>query len=360
MPHVRLVQPYQPGKPVSELRRELGLEGEILKLASNENALGPSPKALAAMERSIRDVHRYPDGGAFDLRSALSGRLGVSPSRVLLGSGSNELIDLIVRVFVGPDDHAVIGALGFAVYRIILQQCGREFTSVPFVDCAYDLDAMAEAVTDATTVVFLDSPNNPTGSYIGQAALDRFVGRIPDDVLLVMDEAYAELVTAPDYPDSLALQRERPRTVTLRTVSKIYGLAGVRLGWGVASEEVAALLERARQPFNCNSVAQAAATAALEDHDHVEATRRLVEDGKVQLAAGFEALGLRYEPTQANFFLVHLGRPSQDVFDAMQRRGVIVRPLGAALPESVRITISTEPENARCLEVLGQAIREVG
>ena len=357
-PHLKLVSPYQPGKPISELRRELGLEGEIVKLASNENALGPSPKALAAVERALREMHRYPDGGSWHLRAALAARTGVPPSRIVLGCGSNELIDLIVRVFVGPDDHAVIGSLGFAIYRIVLQQCGRRFSQVPFVDCAYDLDAMADAVEDDTTVVFIDSPNNPTGSYVGEAALRRFLGRIPDDVLVVMDEAYAELVSADDFPDSIALQAERPRTVTLRTFAKVQGLAGLRLGWGVAPEEVADLLQRARQPFNCSALAQVAGLAALDDDEHVEATRRLVSEGKAQLEAGFSALGLRWEPTQANFLLVHVGREAQAVYQAMLRRAVIVRPLGAALPESLRITIGTARENARCLDALGEALEE--
>ncbi len=360
LPHVNAVQPYQPGKPVSELRRELGLEGEIIKLASNENALGPSPKALAALRSAAEEVHRYPDGGAFYLKHALAERHDVPPSRILLGAGSNEHIDLVVRAFVGPEDHVVVASHGFLIYRLVCLQNDRRFTALPPLDYRYDLDGMADAVTDETRVVFIDSPNNPTGHYVGEAELRRFLGRLPDDVLLVLDEAYYEYVTAGDYPDSIALQEERPRTVTLRTFSKIYGLAGLRVGYSVASEEVTDFLDRARQPFNCNAMAQAAALAALDDQEHVGRTRRNNAAGIEQLTAGYEALGLSFEPTQTNFFLVHLGRPALPVFEAMLRQGVIVRPMGQLFPESLRITIGTPADNERCLSALAVALEEVG
>jgi len=360
LPHVKEVQPYQPGKPVSELRRELGLEGEIVKLASNENAMGTSPRASEAMRAAADDMFRYPDGGAFYLKQALSDQLGVSPERILLGAGSNEHIDLVVRAFVGPDDHVVLASHGFLIYRLICLQCDRRFTAVPPVDCRYDLDGLADAVEARTKVVFIDSPNNPTGHYIGEAELRAFLGRIPDDVLLVMDEAYYEYVTAADYPDTIGLQAERPRTVTLRTFSKIYGLAGLRVGYSVASEEVTDLLNRARQPFNCNAMAQVAARAALGDREHVARTLESNAAGIERLAAGYGALGLAFEPTQTNFFLVHLGRPAQPVFEALLRRGVIVRPVGQLFPESLRITIGTPVENERCLAALAEALEELG
>ena len=357
--HVRDLVPYPPGKPIEEVRRELGIEGEVIKLASNENALGPSPRAVEAAREAVAGVHRYPDGGGFYLKRRLSEHVGVSASRIALGNGSNDLIDLILRAFVGPDEAGVISATTFVIYRMVLQGLGRQLREVPLSGLAYDLDAMAAAVDARTKVVFLATPNNPTGLHLGAAALDRFLGRIPDGVVVVVDEAYAEYVTADDYPDSVALQARRPRTITLRTFSKAYGLAGLRCGYGVASEEVVGLLDRVRQPFNCSAVAQAAALAALDDTAHIERSRRFNAEGIAQLSAGFEALGLSPVPTQANFVLVRLPRPGRPVYDALLRRGVIVRPMdGYGLPDCLRITVGTPAENVRCLDALGAVLRE--
>jgi len=361
-PHLDRIRPYDPGKPIDEVRRELNLEGEIVKLASNENPLGPSPKGLEAARRALEEIHRYPDGGAFHLRHALAERFDVDPMRVVLGNGSNELLEIIIRAFVGSDETAVISATSFLVYKLVLMGTGRTFEEIPLrPDHAFDLEGMAAAVQADPRVkmVFITSPNNPTGRYVGQAELDRFLQAIPDHVVVVMDEAYAEYVTAEDYPDSLALQVHRPRTITLRTFSKAYGLAGLRVGYGIVAKEVADVIHRLRQPFNCNSVAQAAALAALEDHEHIERSRRLNRVGLDRLTAGFEALGLDPVPSQGNFLLVGLGRPGRPVFDALLRRGVIVRVMdGYGLPEHLRVTVGTGPENERCLWAFGNVLEQ--
>ncbi len=361
-PHLARLNPYDPGKPIDEVRRELNLEGEIIKLASNENPLGPSPKGVEAARRALEEVHRYPDGGGFYLRRALAERFDVDPRRVVLGNGSNELLEIMIRAFVGPEETAVISATSFVVYKLVLMGAGRAFAEIPLrSDLAFDLEAMAAAVNADPRVkmVFITSPNNPTGRYVGGPDLDRFLGAIPDHVVVVMDEAYAEYVTAEDYPDSLAVQVTRPRTVTLRTFSKAYGLAGLRVGYGIVSEEAADVVHRLRQPFNCNAIAQAAALAALDDHAHIERSRRLNRVGVDRLTAGFEALGLTPIPSQANFVLVGLGRPGRPVFDALLRRGVIVRVMdGYGLPEHLRVTVGTGPENERCLWAFGTVLGE--
>ncbi len=359
--HLTRLTPYDPGKPIAEVRRELGLQGEIIKLASNENAYGPSPKGVAAAQAALAEAHRYPDGGGFYLRQALGERLDLDPRRIVLGNGSNELLEILIRAFVGPDETAVLSATSFIVYKLVLLGLGREFHEVPLDESlSFDLDAMADAVLadNRTKIVFLATPNNPTGRHIGSAALDRFLGRIPEDVVVIMDEAYAEYVTADDYPDSLALQAARKRTVTLRTFSKAYGLAGLRIGYGIVSEQMADLVHRLRQPFNCNAIAQAAALAALGDVDHLERTHRLNIEGVAQLASGLEALGLSPVPTQANFVLVGLGgRKGKPLFDAMLRQGVIIRVMdGYGLPGHLRVTVGTPQENDRCLEAFATVL----
>lgn len=367
--HLRRLKPYDPGKPIAEVRRELGIpaELEIIKLASNENAHGPSPKAVQAAARELAEAHRYPDGGGFYLRRALGERLGVDPRRVVLGNGSNELLELLIRAFVGPGETAVVSASSFVVYKLVLMGLGRELHEVPLRgDLAFDLRAMAAAVNGDPRVkmVFLASPNNPTGSYIGAEALAQFLGSIPEDVVVIMDEAYREYVTAADYPDSLAIQADRPRTLTLRTFSKAYGLAGMRIGYGIVSEEVADVVHRLRQPFNCNAIAQAAALAALDDDEHLQTTRRLNGLGIRQLEEGLRALGLQPQPTQANFILVGMGvdaagqpRTGKPIFDAMLREGVILRVMdGYGLPGHLRITVGAEAENDRCLQALADVL----
>ena len=360
--HLTRLTPYDPGKPIAEVRRELGIpdDVEIIKLASNENAFGPSPAGVEAARRALEEAHRYPDGGGFYLRQAIGERLGLDPRRVVLGNGSNELLELLIRAFVQAGETAVVSASSFVVYKLVLMGMGREFHEVPLApDLGFDLDAMAAQVEADPRVkmVFLSSPNNPTGSYIGAAALTAFLARIPDDVVVIMDEAYREYVTADDYPDSLAIQADRPRTLTLRTFSKAYGLAGLRIGYGLVSEEVADVVHRLRQPFNCNAIAQAAALAALDDADHIERSRRLNIEGIGQLNAGFEALGLTPAPTQANFILVGMGRPGRPVFDALLKLGVIVRVMdGYGLPGHLRVTVGTPAENQRCLEAFAAVL----
>jgi histidinol-phosphate aminotransferase len=355
------IAPYEPGKPIDELHRELGAswpkEGAI-KLASNENPLGPSPRAIEAARAALAQAHLYPDGGAFYLRQALAKHLGVDARQIVTGAGSNELIDLIVQTYCEPDEEVLAPAVSFACYRLSAEAHRRPFREVPNgPGFAYDLDALAAAVGPKTKVVFLSNPNNPTGVYAGQAAFERFLERLPDDVLLAVDEAYFEYARARDYPDALKLLDRRERLVTLRTFSKIHGLAGLRVGYLVGAAHVVEYLHRTRLAFNVNAIGQAAAQAALEDRAHVERSRALNAAELERLEAALAGLGLGVTPSQANFVLVDLKRPARVVYEGLLGRGVIVRPMGAyGLPGHLRITIGTESENTRLLAALREVL----
>jgi histidinol-phosphate aminotransferase len=348
--HVAELEPYKPGKPIEALERELGIRDSI-KLASNENPLGPSPKAVAALQRAAAGVHRYPDGASFRLRQALSGRLRVAPEQLVFGCGCDELLELVAKAFLGPGDEAVFAWPSFAMYPVVAQGMGADARRVPLDrDLVHDLPAMAAAVGPRTRVVIVCNPNNPTGTSVGAAAFDAFAAALPPDVVLVVDEAYREFAVRPDFPDSIAWLARRPGTVVLRTFSKLYGLAGVRVGYGVADPELAGYLERARHPFNVNLLAEEAALAALDDTEHVERTLAVTREGAATLARELGALGFEVTPTDANFVLVHAGAGAYDV---LLRQGVIVRPMGGfGLPEHVRITIGTPAENERAVRAL--------
>lgn len=349
---------YEPGRPIEEVARELGLgEAEsIVKLASNENALGPSPKALAAMTSAAGEMHRYPDGGTFYLRTALAERLNVAPKQVLPANGSNELIELVGHAFLSDGDDVVISDTAFIVYRLVAQAFRCSATTVPMRGFTHDLEAMAEAIGAATKVIFVSNPNNPTGTMVGQDEIDRFMSGVPEHVVVCFDEAYIELIRPELRPDTLRYVREGRNAVVLRTFSKTYGLAGLRIGYAVASEACIRLLNRVRQPFNVNAMAQAAALAALDDEDHVRRTRELVTDGLHYLTGEFENMGLPYVPSVANFILVQVGR-GREAFEAMRRRGVIVRPVDCyGLPDHVRITVGTQAENERCVAELERVL----
>jgi histidinol-phosphate aminotransferase len=348
--HVAELKPYEPGKPIEALERELGIRDSI-KLASNENPLGPSPKAVEALRRAAGGVHRYPDGATFRLRRALAERLGVAPEQLVFGCGCDELLELVAKAFLGPGDEAVFAWPSFAMYPIVAQGMGADVRRVPLDrDLVHDLPAMASAVGPRTRVVIVCNPNNPTGTSVGAAAFDAFVAALPPDVVLVVDEAYREFAVRPDFPDSLAWLARRPGTVVLRTFSKLYGLAGVRVGYGVADPELAGYLERARHPFNVNLLAEEAALAALGDAEHVERTLAVTREGAAYLERELAALGFEVTPTDANFVLVRAGAGAYDV---LLRQGVIVRPMGGfGLPEHVRITIGTREENARVVRAL--------
>lgn len=352
---------YEPGRPLEEVARELGLDGidDIIKLASNENALGPSPRAVEAMRAEATRMHLYPDGGSYYLRSALASRLKLDPSHILPGNGSNELIELLGHVFLSECDAIVMSERAFVIYKLMAMLFKADTVTVPMKGYTHDLEAMLKAITPRTRLVFIANPNNPTGTRVTAEALDRFMDHVPEHVLTVIDEAYVELLDPADQPDTLRYVREGRSVCVLRTFSKAYGLAGLRLGYAVGSAELVALLNRARQPFNVNYMAQAAAVAALDDEGHVEATRRMVREGLDQITSSLEEAGIGYEPSCVNFLLVEVGN-GREVFQALQREHVIVRPMdGYGLPEYIRVTVGTRSENERFLEALLRVLQAV-
>jgi len=352
---VRGLAPYPPGKPIEELEREYGISDSI-KLASNENPLGPSPKALAAIRNALVGLHRYPDGSAFYLRRGVAQKLGVSPDTLIFGNGSNEIIELAVRTFVRPGEEAVMADQAFIVSRLIVQAAGATARIVPLRNMTHDLDAIAETIGPRTKMVFLANPNNPTGTIFRRSDWEEFLRVVPPRVIILMDEAYAEFVEDPDYPDSLEDQGRDRALITLRTFSKIYGLAGLRIGYGVAHPELIELMNRVRQPFNVGALAQVGALAALEDDEHVVRTREINRQGMAYLTREFDRLGLSWVPSWANFLLVNVGNGAQ-VYERLLRFGVIVRPMGFyGFPEHVRVTIGTRPENERFVAALRQAL----
>lgn len=354
--HIRTLVPYVPGKPIEELERELGIKDSI-KLASNENPVGPSPKALEAISRMLQDIHRYPEGSGFYLKQKLAQKHRVSPDQIILGNGSNEAIEILMRTFLQPGDEAVISKHAFVVYPLVLQAIGGKGIFVPMKNYTHDVLAMAAAITPKTKMVFIANPNNPTGTMVGQELFDKFMNSIPEGVIVAIDEAYDEYVEAPDYPDSLKYLREGRQVVIFKTFSKIYGLAGLRIGYGIAPEEFVEVMNRVREPFNVNSVAQAAALAALDDREHVERCREINRLGKQYLYKKFEEMGLSYVPSEANFILLDVGQDAGPIYEKLLRLGVIVRPVkGYGFPNHLRVTIGTEKENERFIEALKKVL----
>ena len=354
-PHIEALIPYAPGKPIEEVERETGVLNPV-KLASNENPLGPSPRALEAIREMLSKLHLYPDGGGFYLKAALCERLGVEPDELILGNGSNELIELLIRTFLNPGDNVVTSAATFIAYRLASQACDREMREAPLTDgYGYDLEAMAERVDERTRLIFIANPNNPTGTLVGADALDRFIERVDakcggDPPILVLDEAYLEYVDSPDAPDSMGLYRRRERVVLMRTFSKAYGLAGFRCGYAVASPELVNYMNRVRAPFNVNSLALAGAQAALGDTEFLQEAVSLNRTEKARLMEAFEARGLTFVPSQTNFLLVDFERPAAEVFQGLMSLGIIVRPMaGYGLLTHQRITIGTAEENGKLL-----------
>jgi histidinol-phosphate aminotransferase len=359
---VRKLTPYQPGKPIAELERELGVSN-IIKLASNENPLGPSPLALDALRREVDALHLYPDGGGFELKAALSARLGVRPSQITLGNGSNDVLELAARAFLSPETAAVFSEHAFAVYPIATQAVGARAKVAPAHDGSrgprygHDLDAMAALVDADTRLVFIANPNNPTGTYLRREELRGFLARLPGSVLAVVDEAYFEYVSVPDYPDALAWLGDFPNLIVTRTFSKAHGLAGLRVGYAVSSAEIADLLNRVRQPFNVNSLGLAAAAAALSDAGHLGRTVALNRAGLAELSSAFEARSLAYIPSVGNFITVDVGRPAAPVYEALLREGVIVRPVANyGLPNHLRVTVGTAEQNRVFLAALDRVL----
>jgi len=359
---VRKLTPYQPGKPISELERELGLS-DIVKLASNENPLGPGIKALKAMLRSLECINLYPDGGGFELKAALAAKLGVAAAQITLGNGSNDVLELAARAFLSPETAAVFSQHAFAVYPIATQAVGAQARVAPAHDgtrgprYGHDLDAMAGLVDGTTRLVFIANPNNPTGTYLRREELRAFLERLPEHVLAVVDEAYFEYVDTPDYPDALAWLGDFPNLIVTRTFSKAYGLAGLRVGYAVSSVEIADLLNRVRQPFNVSFLGLAAATAALSDEEHLRRTVELNRAGLEQLAGAFAARGLPHIPSVGNFVTVDMGRPAAPVYDALLREGVIVRPVANyGLPTHLRVSVGTAEQNLVFLSALDRVL----
>jgi len=360
-PYIESLSPYVPGKPIEEVTREYGVPDPV-KLASNENALGPSPLAVAAAQAHLGQVHLYPDGSAFALKRALAEHLGVPAAEIVLGNGTNELITLIARTFLGEGEEAVFSRHTFLCYRIAVQSCGRRFVEVPMVDHRVDLEGMAGALTPRTRVVFLANPDNPNGTHVGRQELEAFLERVPARCLVVLDEAYFEFAQdVPDFPDGLALRGRFPNLVVLRTFSKIYGLAGLRVGYGVASASAVGYLDRVRDTFNVNSVGQVAALAALDDREHVRRTLEMTAEGRELLSRELPRFGFRVVPSLANFLLAEVGGSAQALFQSLLPLGIIVRPLGPyGMPEAVRISIGTRLQNQRLLAVLDQVLSRAG
>lgn len=348
---------YQPGRPIEEVARELGLPpGAIIKMASNENPLGPSPLALAAMEKALQGVHLYPDGNSFYLKQKLAAKLGVEPNQVTLGNGSNEVLELVGHALLGFGDDVVVSQYCFAVYPIVTKLFGANLITVPARAYGHDIPAMLRAVTKRTKIVFVANPNNPTGTLAPREEMVRLVNEVPPGVLLVLDEAYIEYLHDPVDLVSLLRTGQRTNLLVVRTFSKIYGLAGLRVGYGVGHPEVISALEKVREPFNVNSIAQAGALAALDDFEHVQRARANNTAGIQFYEQACRRLNLEFVPSGANFLLVKVG-DGQRVFVEMQKLGVIVRPVGGyQLPEWVRISIGTPAENTRCLEALQRVL----
>lgn len=351
-----LTQPvYEPGKPIEDVARELGLDAAgIIKLASNENPLGPSPLGLEAATRALAHAELYPDGGCFALRHKLAARHGLAAQQIVVGNGSNELLELLGHVFLRPGDEVVMGAPAFIVYKLVSLLFGARPVEVPLVAHRHDLDALARAVTPRTKMVFLPSPNNPTGTANRAEEILEFARALPPHVIFALDEAYAEYLENP--PDIRPLLAEGRHVIGLRTFSKIYGLASLRVGYGYASLELASLLNRVRQPFNVNAIGQAAALAALDDHAFVARARATNRAGLRQLESGLDERGLEWVPSEANFLLVKVGDGAR-VFGELQSRGVIVRPMKPyGMPEWLRVTVGTEAQNLRLLTSLDEAL----
>ena len=352
LPGVRGLSPYQPGKPVEELERELGITGSI-KLASNENPRGPGAAVRAAIAEAATSLSRYPDGSAFALRQALAAHLQRDPAQLTFGNGSNDVLEVAARVFLGPGRSAVVSAHAFVVYPIAIRAAGAELIEVPAVGYGADLPAMLAAIRDDTAMVFLANPNNPTGTWVDRTALVRFLDAVPSRVVVVLDEAYVEYVEHPDFPDGLALLDAYPNLIVTRTFSKIHGLAALRLGYAVSSPAIAGLLNRVRQPFNTSSLAQAAAIAALADRAYVAESRQLNTAGLAQLETGLREQGVRFLPSIGNFLCIDCDGPAAPVYEALLREGVIVRPIaGYGMPNHLRVTVGLPAENARFLQAL--------
>lgn len=360
LPSVQQLSPYVPGKPVEELARELSLNPEdIVKLASNENPLGPSASVCAAIAEALPELTRYPDGSGFALKSKLAEHYAVETGQVTLGNGSNDILELVARAWLAPGRNAVFSAHAFAVYPIATLASGAECREVPAKDYGHDLDAMAAAIDSNTRVVFIANPNNPTGTWFNQATLNTFLSQVPEHVLVVLDEAYIEYAADSNLPDGMDYLSRYPNLLVSRTFSKAYGLAALRVGYAMSSKAIADVLNRVRQPFNVNSLALVAACAALDDAHYLERSRELNSQGMQQLEEGFKTLGLSWIPSRGNFIAVDFAQDAAPINQALLEQGVIVRPVaGYGMPNFLRVSIGTQAENQRFLDVLTQVLQQ--
>jgi histidinol-phosphate aminotransferase len=357
LPTVAALKPYEPGKPIEEVQRELGLT-DVVKLASNENPLGPSPMAVAALRAAIGDLNRYPDGGSVQLVRKIAAHHKVTPGHIFLGCGSVEILNLLAYLFIRPGLNAVTSEHAFAIYELVDAASGGVTKTAPMKDYTFDLDAIGDLVDRHTRVLWLANPNNPTGTIYKRDAWERLLARLPDHVVIVADEAYFEFVRDPDYPNALDYLEQHPGLIVLRTFSKIFGLAGLRVGYGVAHPEMVNLLNNVRQPFNINLLAQAAVLAAMDDDEYVRRTLEVNLAGIDYLEREFRRLEIPFVPTQANFFLVDVG-DGVKVFNALLRKGVIVRPMhGYKFPRHVRISVGLPEENRKLVAALEQVLSE--
>lgn len=356
-PQLREISVYQPGKPIEETARELGLDPDtIVKLASNENPLGPSPKAIEAMYAALEKGHLYPDGGGFSLCRAIAAKLGLAPENIVLGNGSNEVLEFLGHAFINPGDDVVTSQYAFIVYKLIATSFGARTIEVLSPDYQQDLGGILAAITPKTRLIFIPNPNNPTGTLLSQQAIDDFMARITENVIVVFDEAYFEFLDDP--PDTLRFVREGRNIVVLRTFSKIHGLAGLRIGYALAGLDLVQVLHKTRQPFNVNSIAQVGALAALEDDEHLRETKRVIDEGRAYLHEQFAKMKIPFVPGTANFVMVNVG-DGDAVFDKLLRQGVIVRPLGGYnLPEWARISVGTPEENEKLIAALKKVMSD--
>ncbi len=355
-PHIAAIRPYKPGKPMAELERELGLSSTV-KLASNENPLGPSSKVVRALREHLREVNRYPDGSAFELTRALSAKLDLPPESLLLGNGSNELIDIAVRTFLRPGEEVVSAQGAFLVYQLATQAAGGVNVAVPMREHTHDLAAMAAAVTPQTRFVFVANPNNPTGTMVTEREVARFLDTLPEGPIVVFDEAYVEYVARRGFPDTLRRVRAGRPVLVLRTFSKAYGLAGLRIGYLAAPPEYVVEMNKVREPFNTNHLAQVAALAALGDDRHLRRVVRLNRSERARLTEGLERLGLEVVPSEGNFLLVGVRRDGAELYEDLLRRGVIARPVANyGYPRHLRITVGLPDENDRLIAALGESL----
>ena len=349
---IESITPYQGGKPIEEVQRELGLY-DIVKLASNENPLGPSPIAVEAMQQAVKQVHLYPDGNGYYLKQDLSHHLGLEPDRLILGNGSNEVLQIIGETFISPNDEVIYSESAFVVYRLVATICGAKSVITPMQGYDQDIEAMIAAITERTKVIFIANPNNPTGTMVTAAQAQKLMDYVPEHVLVVFDEAYGEYINRADYPQTLPYVQQVRNVVISRTFSKVYGLAGMRIGYGIAPPHLIELMNRVRQPFNCNLVAQAAAQAALSDLDYVEQSRKTNAQEKQKLYQVLTALGVQYIPSEGNFIMLNLNQSGEAVAQRLLQQGIIVRPItGYGFPNSIRVTIGTRRQNVRFIETL--------